>query len=116
MRETFFNISYTMSFCAVIVCQSVWQPTETRIDFSSHTNARHSTGTTPAFIKAFFSGIAKYFRDTRSEMKKVVWPSRKQVINNTIVVCVVVLISALVVLLLDFVFGLGMDLLLTAGA
>ena len=49
-------------------------------------------------------------------MKKVVWPSRKQVINNTIVVCVVVLISALVVLLLDFVFGLGMDLLLTAGA
>ena len=39
-----------------------------------------------------------------------------KVINNTIVVCVVVLISALVVLLLDFVFGLGMDLLLTAGA
>ena len=74
------------------------------------------TGKKPGKIKAFFSGIAKYFRDTRSEMKKVVWPSRKQVINNTIVVCVVVLISALVVLLLDFVFGLGMDLLLTAGA
>ena len=74
------------------------------------------TGKKPGKIKAFFSGIAKYFRNTRSEMKKVVWPSRKQVINNTIVVCVVVLISALVVLLLDFVFGLGMDLLLTAGA
>ena len=40
----------------------------------------------------------------------------KQRNYNTIVVCVVVLISALVVLLLDFVFGLGMDLLLTAGA
>ena len=74
------------------------------------------TGKEPGKSKACFSGIAKYFRDTRSEMKKVVWPSRKQVINNTIVVCVVVLISALVVLLLDFVFGLGMDLLLTAGA
>ena len=69
-----------------------------------------------AKVKGFFARIGKYFRDTRSEMKKVVWPSRKQVINNTIVVCVVVLISALVVLLLDFVFGLGMDLLLTAGA
>ena len=74
------------------------------------------TGKKPGKIKAFCSGIAKHFRDTRSEMKKVVWPSRKQIINNTIVVCVVVLISALVVLLLDFVFGLGMDLLLTAGA
>ena len=42
------------------------------------------TGKKPGKIKAFFSGIAKYFRDTRSEMKKVVWPSRKQVINNTI--------------------------------
>ena len=68
-----------------------------------------------AFVR-FFKRIGKWFREMKSELKKVVWPSRKQVINNTIVVCVVVLISALVVLLLDFVFGLGMDLLLTAGA
>ena len=31
-------------------------------------------------VKNFFKGIAKFFRDTASEMKKVVWPSRKQVI------------------------------------
>ena len=66
--------------------------------------------------KSWFSRVKQYWKDTAAELKKVVWPSRKQVINNTIVVCVVVLISALVVLLLDFVFGLGMDLLLTAGA
>ena len=70
----------------------------------------------PGFFARTGHTISKWFRDFRSECKKIVWPTRKQVINNTIVVCVVVLISALVVLLLDFVFGLGMDLLLTAGA
>ena len=39
-----------------------------------------------AGIKRFFKNIAKFFRDTRSEMKKVVWPNKKQVINNTVVV------------------------------
>jgi preprotein translocase subunit SecE len=32
------------------------------------------------------SPIAKYFREMRSELKKVVWPSRKKVVNNTFVV------------------------------
>ena len=31
-------------------------------------------------------GIRKYFRELKSEMKKVVWPTRKQVVNNTGVV------------------------------
>ena len=70
----------------------------------------------PGFFARTGHTISKWFRDFKSECKKIVWPTRKQVINNTIVVCVVVLISALVVLLLDVVFGLGMDLLLTAGA
>ena len=38
-------------------------------------------------------------------MKKVVWPSKKQTINNTIVVLVVVAIAAVVILLLDTIFG-----------
>lgn len=58
-----------------------------------------------AKVKGFFGRIAKYFRDTRSEMKKVVWPSKKQTINNTIVVLVVVAIAAVVILLLDTIFG-----------
>ena len=35
-------------------------------------------------VKNWFKGIGKFFRDTASEMKKVVWPSKKQIINNTI--------------------------------
>lgn len=66
-----------------------------------------NTGKKPGFfarVKGFFKGIAKFFRDTASEMKKVVWPSRKQVINNTIVVIVVVAVCTVCVLLLDMLF------------
>ncbi len=36
--------------------------------------------------------VAKYFKDLRSEFKKVVWPTKKQVINNTSVVLVTIVI------------------------
>ena len=62
-------------------------------------------------VKTWFSNRAKYFRDTKSEMKKVVWPTKKQVINNTIVVLIVVAVCALVILLLDALFGFLMGLL-----
>ncbi len=62
------------------------------------------------FVRAFrsvknaFSRLAKYFRDVKSEMKKVVWPGKKQIINNTIVVLVVVAIAGVVTLALDTSF------------
>ena len=43
----------------------------------------------------FFKRVGKWFREMRSELKKVVWPTRKQLINNTVVSLVVMLISAL---------------------
>ena len=43
----------------------------------------------------FFQRIVKWFREMRSELKKVVWPTRKQLVNNTVVSVVVMLISAL---------------------
>ena len=43
----------------------------------------------------FFKRVGKWFREMRSELKKVVWPTRKQLINNTVVSVVVMLISAL---------------------
>ena len=64
--------------------------------------------------------IFRFFRDTKGEMKKVVWPSFKQVRNNLIVVLVFVLIAALLIFALDFVFkGIlrsGLSLFDAAGA
>ena len=45
--------------------------------------------------------IVKYFKDARSEFKKVVWPSRKQVVNNTIVVIVCMVVSGIAIWALD---------------
>ncbi len=51
--------------------------------------------------KSIFARIASWFRDLRKEFKKVVWPSRKKVINNTLVVLAVVIIGSVVVGLID---------------
>ena len=58
--------------------------------------------------------LGKYFRDTWGEFKKIAWPSRKQIINNTIVVAVTVLVVGVVVLGLDLLFGGVRDLILLA--
>ena len=43
----------------------------------------------------FFQRVGKWFREMRSELKKVVWPTRKELVNNTVVSVVVMLVSAL---------------------
>ena len=67
-----------------------------------------------ARVKGFFSRIGKYFKDTKSELKKVVWPSRQDVKVKTITVIVVVLIAAVVLVLLDLAFGGIIHLLIGA--
>ena len=48
-----------------------------------------------------------FFKDTRAELKKVVWPTGKQVANNTLWVLILVIVISAVVL--------GFDLLLEKG-
>ena len=48
---------------------------------------------------------AKFFRDTKSELKKVVWPSKEDTKTNTVVVLVTVAIAAVVMIALDAIFG-----------
>lgn len=55
--------------------------------------------------RGFFGGIALYIRQVIAEMKKVVVPTRPQLINYSIVVVVFVAIVMLFVVTLDF--GLG---------
>ncbi len=46
--------------------------------------------------KKFFTRIADWFRGMKSELKKVVWPTAKQTMNNTGVVLAVCAASAVV--------------------
>ena len=47
------------------------------------------------------------WRGFKSEVKKIVWPSWKQVLKNTAVVIVVVLICAVIIGALDYAFSQG---------
>lgn len=49
--------------------------------------------------------FGKFFKDAKSEFKKVVWPSKKSIINNTIVVLVTLIISGLFIWGLDSLFS-----------
>lgn len=47
----------------------------------------------------------KHFtKDFKAELKRVIWPTPKQLLNNTVAVITVVLITAAIVFVLDFVF------------
>ena len=46
----------------------------------------------------------QYFKDMKAELKKVVWPTPKQLLNNTGAVIVFTLIVAVIVFVLDLCF------------
>ena len=45
-----------------------------------------------------------FFKGFKAELKKVSWPTPKQLVNNTVAVVVIVLILAAIVFVLDFTF------------
>ena len=46
---------------------------------------------------SFGKRVAKWWREMKSELKKVIWPTPKQVVKNTLVALVVMLASAIVI-------------------
>ena len=62
----------------------------------------------------FFARVGKWFRDMKSELKKVQWPTRKQTINNTLIVIACVIVVGIFIALFDFVAGELIGLLIGA--
>ena len=53
--------------------------------------------------KPFFERLKKYFKETKSELKKVTWPSAQQLKQNTgVIVTFIILIGIFL-----FIFDLG---------
>ena len=46
---------------------------------------------------SFPKKVAKWWREMKSELKKVIWPTPKQTVNNTVVALVVMAASAIVI-------------------
>ena len=60
------------------------------------------------FARAW-GAICRYFRELRSELKKVVWPTPKQVGKNSLVVAACVLVVGIFIWLFDFVAQAGIS-------
>ena len=62
--------------------------------------------------KTIIQKIVQFFRDYKSEIKKIVWPGPKTVVRNTVVVLVVCLVIGAFIWLLDFGLAKLLDLIL----
>ncbi len=63
-------------------------------------------------VKDRVSQLVKFLREVRAELKKVLWPNRKETVVFTSVVVASVALVAAIFSLLDFVFGRLLRLLI----
>lgn len=49
--------------------------------------------------------VKKFFKDTKAELKKVTWPTKEQLIHNTGVIIVFIIIVTVILSVLDVAFG-----------
>ena len=66
------------------------------------------------WFKRTWGKVRKYFRELRSELKKVSWPTPKQVVKNTLIVVACVLVVGAFIWLFDFIAEYGYTSLLKA--
>ena len=57
-------------------------------------------------------GFLKFFREVNSELRKVTWPSKKELANYTLIVVVTIIIFAAIIGLIDLGLGKLLDLII----
>ncbi|MBP9715120.1 MAG: preprotein translocase subunit SecE [Candidatus Pacebacteria bacterium] len=55
------------------------------------------------------SKITEYLKETKTELKHVIWPSRQQTMFFTIIVIVLSIVTAYFLGLFDFIFSRGLE-------
>jgi preprotein translocase subunit SecE len=60
-------------------------------------------------IKDWAQRTKQFYSDVRSEMKKVSWPARQEVVGTTVVVVIAVFFFGFYLGLVDYILGLGLD-------
>ena len=67
------------------------------------------------WFKRTWGKVAKYFRELRSELKKVSWPTPKQVLKNALIVVACVLVVGAFIWVFDIVAEIVIELLINLG-
>ena len=62
---------------------------------------------------SIFARIGKWLKEMKVELKKVQWPTRKQTVNNTLIVIACVVVVGIFIWIFDFIANSAIDLLLT---
>ena len=65
----------------------------------------------PNFFSRTTTKVSKWFREMKSELRKVVWPSGKQLLNNTLIVFGAVVVVGVIVFAFDWLAAQGVALL-----
>ncbi len=60
------------------------------------------------------SAWSRFFKETKMEMKKVIWPTKHQLLNYTITTIISVILVSFLIVAVDFVFAGLSKLLVTA--
>ena len=55
-------------------------------------------------LKNIFNKINNFIKEARTELKKVIWPNRKDLKNSTIVVISTIIIASIFIGLIDIFF------------
>ena len=66
------------------------------------------------WFKRTWGHICKYFRELKSELKKVVWPTPQQVLKNAAIVICCVIAVGVFIWAFDFVAQFGINALISA--
>lgn len=61
------------------------------------------------------NAVVRYFRETGAELRKVTWPTRQEARHLTTVVVIVVILMAIALGLVDYVFSRLIGWLITLG-
>ena len=64
-------------------------------------------------VKDWAQSGKQFYTDVRSEMKKVSWPARQEVMGTTVVVVVAVFFFGSYLGLVDYLLAMGLDRVLT---
>lgn len=66
------------------------------------------------WFKRAWGAVCRYFRELKSELKKVVWSTPQQVLKNTLIVIACVIVVGVFVWLFDFVAQVSINTLIDA--
>ena len=63
------------------------------------------TTTNNAPAKPKKTGLVKFIRETKAELKKVSWPTKEQLLHNTLIIVVFIAIATIILSVLDVGFS-----------